>query len=123
MRIIIISLLGVFFCGCDSAPLPSGPENVSVHLQSEFTKDQVRILINDRLVFSDRVTTDNRLGLAQIVELYLPSGINQIRIIVNGVARSSTEFDSRNIKVIAVQYYRVDDDVDIKLFSSELLYF
>lgn len=114
--LLLLLVLFMFGAGCDSAvpATPSGPEEVRVDLQSDFDRDHVAIELDGDLVFSDRVTTNHLLGLAEFISLSIPEGEHSIQAVVNGRYYAAAQFMAGDVVVVAVRF-NGRDRVEIEL--------
>ena len=88
--------------GCN---LVSGSDDISVevHMQSHFDEDNVSIQIDGRDVFSGRITTDHRIGLAERVTLQMAPGLHVISIQISG-ENLTHSFDTDDGTYLGVTY-------------------
>lgn len=79
---------------------------LEVHLQSNFDGEHVEVEIDGRTVFHDRIRTDHRIGLAEVIELELPEGKHRVRIEVDGGFRTEQQFALEDRLLIGVTFHR-----------------
>ena len=108
--------------GCDSIVTPTGPEQVSVHLWADFKDDKVVIKLDGDRVFSERVTTDHRIGVAGGIDLSITEGVHRIQVIVNGWPSTAREFVAGSIVVIGVDYDRSERAIGLAMLVEPPLY-
>ncbi len=130
MRVLLLSLpllIAAVLAGCDSSGIviPAGPEAVSVHLQGAFNDDRVVVELDGDRVFSNRVTTNVALSLAEQVPLSILAGDHSIRVVVNGRTSAAREFTAGTVSVIGVRYNPGEGDITLYLYplGEEPLYF
>jgi len=108
-----IRRLGIFaaslaaLLGCKSSAISSGtPQAVEVHLQTQFRGEQIRVDIDGQKLFGQAVTTNDVLGLAEIIKLEMLQGRHEIKIIINGRFQQKASFKLDCKLYIGVTYYR-----------------
>ena len=109
---------------CDSEPLtvPTGSEELRVCIDSWYNDDLVVLELDGDVVFARKVSTDSRVGMAEVVTLSLPPGEHSLRAVVNREARSRTTFTAGNTASIVVRYDESHDDVDLFVYHSPCIY-
>jgi len=114
----------IVLAGCDSADLeaPSGPEAVRIDLQWNFEDDFVEIELDGDLVFAERVTTNDLLSLAKIVDYSLPAGEHTVHAVVNGRYHAAAQFVAGSIAVVAIRFDGGRKEVEIELSEEPFWY-
>ena len=125
LRLLIFPLL-LSLAACDGSgpePLvvPTGPESIGVHFQSQFEDDAVAVRLGDDLVFSGRVTTWDVLSLAATVPLSVPAGEQVVRVSVGGRA-AALAVDPAETAVVAVLYDRATRRIELVALAEPPLY-
>jgi hypothetical protein len=123
LRLSILAL-ALHATSCDSGGLytPNGPESVRIDLQYDFDNDLVVVEFDGLRVFRDRVSTNDVLSLAKMVDLSVSEGEHSVRVVVNGKAGGSASFTAGRWPVIAVTYDRQEDDVLVALLKHPPYY-
>lgn len=107
----LLVLFLVLVSGCEPFgvdPCACSPEfqlDLEVHLGSDFNDDRVRVAIDGREVFDDRVTTNHVLSLAEVIELQRPPGRYRIDVQVNHDHQAWTTFDLDRPLFVGVGYH------------------
>lgn len=103
----IVVLSGCGFVDLDPSGGTTGVAlDLEVHLTSQFNDDHVRVAIDGREVFDERVTTVDVLSLAEVVELKSSSGRHRIDVDVNGSYHASERFYLDRPKYAIVRFYK-----------------
>lgn len=91
--------------GCDSADpvAPSGPASLTVDFTTQFDDDLVRVELDDALIYEERLTTNDVLGLAERATFSIPDGRHRVRVEVAGRAESAT-FEAGATVFVGVSY-------------------
>jgi hypothetical protein len=77
---------------------------IEVHLWQTYRSDRVEVTIDGQPVFSDEVTTDDVLSLAETIPVTLSEGAHRIGVTVNDSVEEVVKFSTRDLAVIAVSY-------------------
>ena len=125
LRLLIFPLLlGLAACdgsGPEPLAVPTGPESIEVHFQSQFEDDAVAVRLGDALVFSSRVTTLDVLSLAATVPLSVPAEEQVVRVSVGGRA-AALAVDPAATAVVAVLYDRATRRIELVALAEPPLY-
>lgn len=98
------SLLAVS-CGDEGTGTNEATVPFEIHLGALFEDDLVKIEIDDREIFHDRVTTLAVLGVAEQIKLRMSPGAHNIRATVNGKAHAEDSFQLQSDLYILVGYH------------------
>lgn len=101
MRVLLAAaLLGApLLAGCDSteAVAPSGPESFTVDFTTQFDNTSVQLELDGILVYEERVTTNDVLGLAERIELSISEDPHRLRVQVSGRSSTTAEFTAGEV--------------------------
>jgi hypothetical protein len=106
-------LAGTLSLGCeltDAYPEEPDPESMEmaelfeVHLREGFENDSVKVILDDHLVYQNRVTTMRSLSLAGIIATPIIKGEHKISIIINSELSRDTTFTANDTLIIAVRF-------------------
>jgi hypothetical protein len=75
-----------------------------VHLREGFENDSVKVILDDHLVYQNRVTTMRSLSLAGIIATPIIKGEHKISIIINSELSRDTTFTNNDTLIIAVWF-------------------
>ena len=81
-----------------------GPIGIEIHVWQTYDGDEVEIKIDEQIVFSDAVTTNDILSLAATIPVSVSEGSHNIGVTVNGSIDAEATFDTQDLLVIAVSY-------------------
>jgi hypothetical protein len=106
-------LAGILSLGCeltDAHPEEPDPESMEmaelfeIHLHEGFENDSVIVILDDHLVYQNRVTTMRSLSLAGIIATPIIKGEHKISIIINSELSRDTTFIANDTLIIAVRF-------------------
>lgn len=122
MRLATLFALLLVLPACDGAAWETD-ERVAlrVDIQSQFDDDRVRVEVGGVPVFDGRVTTEDVLSLAEIVEAQVPPGETTLRATVNGAARAEVTLDPAALGGVAIGFD--GQSVSILPFETAPVYF
>ena len=80
-------------------------DQLEIHLQSSFSGERVQVMIDGILVYDAEVSTDQRIGLADVIQLQRTQGRHQIEVVVDGRYHVEESFQLRDRLFIAVSFF------------------
>lgn len=93
------------------------PVEIEVHLWQTYDNDEVQIKIDEQIVFSDAVTTDDILSLAATIPITLSEGSHHIGVTINDSLEAETTFSTRDLVVIAVSYSPPEETISFEFLD------
>ena len=93
------------------------PVGIELHLWQAYDNEEVQINIDDRVVFSDAVTTDDILSLAAIIPITISTGSHLIGVTVHGTPEAESKFSTRDLAVIAVSYSPQEEKISFEFLD------
>ena len=107
-------------------PIPTQSEKqlveIEVHLWQTYKNDEVQIEIDEQVVFSDVVTTDDILSLAARIPLSVSEGSHRISVMINNSAVAQTMFRTQDLVVIAVSFSPSEESIWFEFLDSYPIY-
>lgn len=113
-------LVVVFSMNCSSYRNFSNTKlshRIEIHIQEPFTNDQLRIKVNNVLIFAGEVSTD-LTGHSKTIFTEVPAGKNKISVLMNNKAFAEETFEARDRLYICIRRYVDGSNVDIKIDCS-----
>lgn len=117
---IILLALSLFFISIGCKKLNPKKE-LRIDLGTSFNNDLVAIRLDDTIIFSDTVSTNNSLSVAKILTDSYPIGQYQISVTVNGVEKTS-KFRHKKDCYIYVSYDKSTSIINITYPKEKTLY-
>jgi hypothetical protein len=112
---LLLILLALAVASCDSDGLetiPDADRTIELHFQSYFTGQRAVVEINGYRVFEGRLTTSGDFsgGFAEIAEVAVTEGTQEVRVIVNGYAATATFAVGDEPIYVGIRYQAPIDD-------------
>ena len=80
ISVLVLPLIILGGCKDSGSTLQPSPVVFRIDLQSQFLEDSVRVLVDSRIVFEGRVTTNFTLGLAKSLSVDPSAGQHDVRV-------------------------------------------
>ena len=93
------------------------PVGIEIHLWQAYSNDEVQIDIDDQVVFSDAVTTDDILSLAATSPVTISAGSHAIGVTIHGSLEAETKFSTRALAVIAASYSPQEEKISFEFLD------
>lgn len=121
MRLATLLALLLVLPACDGAAWESTDRvPLRIDIQSQFDDDRVRLEVGGVPVFDGRVTTEDVLSLARVVEASVPPGETVMEAIVNDGPRARIDLDPSAPGVVGVGFD--GRTVSVQRFETAPLY-
>lgn len=117
---ILLLALSLFFISFGCKKLNPKKE-LRIDLGTHFNNDLVTIELDNRIVFSDSVSTNNILSVAKILKYNYPVGKTTISVHVNGVVKTS-KFKHQQDRFIHISYDKQTSDIRIIYPAEKYVY-
>ena len=80
LNILVLPLLVLGGCNDSGSNLQPSTPVFRIDLQAQFLDDSVRVVVDSRIVFEGRVTTNNILSLAKAIPVEVPTGEHNVDV-------------------------------------------
>jgi hypothetical protein len=114
-KLIIVLIL---FSGCKKLDIE---KELRIDLGTQFQNDMVIIKLDNTVIFSDSVSTNNLLGFAEILILKYPIGKYKISVNVNGNEKTDN-FRHKTNRFVYISYDKITSQVLIKYPDEKYVY-
>ena len=98
------------------------PVAIEVHLWQAYSRDQVQIKIDEHVIFSGEVTTDDTLSLAATIPVTVSEGPHRISVKVNDSVEEEAKFGTQDLMVIAVSYSPEEEELSFEFLDFRPAY-
>lgn len=96
-------------------------QELRIDLVSQFKDEQVTIKLDDKVVFSDQVTTLNQLSVAKIVTFDHPIGRYEISVTVNGT-EFKDKFRHKKDCYLIIYYNEATNEISVEYPKEKNVY-
>ena len=117
---IFLLALSLFFISFGCKKLNPKKE-LRIDLGTHFNNDLVTIKLDDKITFSDSVSTNAILSVAKILTYNYPVGKTKISVTVNGVEKTSN-FKHQKDRFIYISYDKETSDINIVYPANKYIY-
>lgn len=112
--IIILFLIVMAINSCDNnidASKPEPANHFQIDLQTWFSNTQVKILIDNSIVFNDTVTTGSILAYAAIIPVKINKGSHLLKITVDNTISKDTIFTITDSLYVGVDFSATNSNI------------
>lgn len=115
LKLIILSFL---LCGCKKLNME---KELRIDLGTQFQNETVIIKLDNTIIFSDIVSTNNLIGVAKIMTLNYPIGKYEISVSVNGNEKTD-KFRHKTNRFVYISYDKNTSQISIKYPDKKYVY-
>ncbi len=116
-----ISLFILLLFSLISCKKLSSDSELRINLGSQFQNDWVKVKLDNELLLADTITTNEVLGVAQVIQNDYPKGKYQLTVEVNGQTVSE-KFRHKKNRFIVVNYSKSHETITIEYPSEKYTY-
>jgi hypothetical protein len=119
--ILFTSLVLLLFAACRKANNPT-IYDLGVDVQTNFDKDNVRVLIDNQPLLNTQVTTNDLLGFATSISTANTEGKHTIKVVVNGNIIQSESFTQSGELYIGINHNKTTGAITFRFSPYRFVY-
>lgn len=116
--LLILVFIQVFAVGCKKLNIE---KELRIDIGSGFQNDFVTIKLDNNIVFSDTVSTNQMLGMSKILKFNYPTGKYDISVSINGSVKED-KFRHTNNRFVYISYNQSSSSLEITYPEEMYIY-
>jgi hypothetical protein len=116
--ILNLIIFAILLCGCKKLNIE---KDLRIDLGTQFKNEMVIIKLDNTVIFSDSVRTNNLTGFAKILTLNYPIGKYEISVCVNGNEKTD-KFRHKTDRFVYISYDKNTSQISIKYPNEKYVY-